>query len=612
VTRALLVAVALLGACHPALPPSAPPPTGRAAVVASNVTRDDYAGSQSCKPCHAELFADWLRSPMHNMTRPVREVALRAPFAGEQFRFKRDLLTFETHDGDRFMKLDSADTGEHLYRVTKVIGGHHREDFAGVEVKPEPGLPPSTGVERVLPASFMLEGAAWRYKGYSVMTPERPALRPGAVWSKTCIFCHNTEPYFSDLMGMLAGPSTPPYQGEVVDSLLPAARRWSYVVTDEAAAQRAAAREVAFLGGRPAGGAAHDELDRAVKVTRAMFGEKNLVEVGIGCESCHGGSKEHVRAPEVRPSLVPRASFLRVEEQTRSRAAEINHACARCHQVLFTQYPWTWEGEARKGQSPGGAHINSGEARDFLLGGCSSQMSCVACHDPHAPDNRQRMAELEGPKGTEVCLRCHEKYSSAEARRAHTHHDPAGAGAACLGCHMPKKNMSLDNRLGRYHRIASPTENAKVEGDRPLECALCHADKKVGELVSTMEKWWGKTYDRDKLRALYGSLDADPLRETIRRGKPHEQAVALLLVGEAKSRADLALLASQLTNGVPIVRYYAERALEAVLGEKLGVDLFQTNEQIRAQAEARLGTRITASPSSSMPGASNSPSADPE
>ena len=69
--------------------------------------------------------------------------------------------------------------------------------------------------------------------------------------------------------------------------------------------------------------------------------------------------------------------------------------------------------------------------------------------------------------------------TTAEAQRAHTHHDPAGAGGRCLGCHMPQKNMSLDNRLGRYHRIASPTETAKVEGDRPLECALCHGDKPV-------------------------------------------------------------------------------------------------------------------------------------
>jgi len=607
VTAAALLALA---GCHPAARRAAPSATAtpHAELVVSNVTRADYSGSAACKPCHAELYADWLRSPMHNMTRQVRSATVHAPFAGEQFRFKRDLVTFETHDGERFMRLDAAEQGSHLYRVTKVIGGHHREDFAGVEVKEEAGLPPVTGLQRVLPATFTLESGSWRYKGYSVMTPERPSLRPGAIWTKTCIFCHNTEPYLSDLWGALARPSTPPYQGEVVDALLPADRRWTYAVTDDKGLAAAAAREVSFLGGRPAGGAARDELDRAVKVTRALFDEKHLVEVGIGCESCHSGSAEHVRAPDVRPSLVPRAPFLRVDRPVRTRAQEINHACARCHQVLFTKYPFTWEGEARNGPHPGGAHINSGEARDFLLGACSSQMSCIACHDPHAPDNQARMAQLDGPRGSEVCLRCHDKYASTEALHAHTHHDPAGAGAQCLNCHMPKKNMSLDNRLGRYHRIASPTEKAKVEGDRPLECALCHADKTVDELVGAMERWWGKSYDRDKLRALYGPLTANVLRETIRRGKPHEQAVALHLVGEARARADVSLLAGELVNGVPIVRYFAERALETVLGEKLGVDLFQTNEQIRAQAEARLHTRLS-SPTS--PTETSTPSTKP-
>jgi hypothetical protein len=168
---------------------------------------------------------------------------------------------------------------------------------------------------------------------------------------------------------------------------------------------------------------------------------------------------------------------------------------------------------------------------------------------------------------------------------------------------MPRKNMTLENRLGRYHRIASPTEKAKVEGDRPLECALCHADKTVNQLVTAMESWWGKSYDRDRLRALYGSLDVNPVRETVTRGKAHEQAVALTLLGEAKLRADVPLAASQLTNGVPIVRYFAEHALESILGEKLGVDLFQDNDRIRAQAEARLHTTISSTKPAAPPAA---------
>src|SRR6185436_351566 len=125
----------------------------------------------------------------------------------------------------------------------------------------------------------------------------------------------------------------------------------------------------------------------------------------------------------------------------------------------------------------------------------------------------------------------------APALRAHAHHDPSGAGGACIGCHMPKKNMGLGYALTRYHRIGSPTDRARVEGDRPLECALCHVDKSVGELVGAMERFWGKRYDRAALTALYGDLGGSALLSTVVRGKAHEQATAMHVLGEHRVRA---------------------------------------------------------------------------
>ena len=91
---------------------------------------------------------------------------------------------------------------------------------------------------------------------------------------------------------------------------------------------------------------------------------------------------------------------------------------------------------------------------------------------------------------------------------------------------MPKKNMGLGYALTRYHRIGLPDDPARVERDRPIECALCHADKTVAELVGKMERWWGRKYDRAALANLYGTVDARPLQATLMRGKAHEQAVA--------------------------------------------------------------------------------------
>ena len=74
-------------------------------------------------------------------------------------------------------------------------------------------------------------------------------------------------------------------------------------------------------------------------------------------------------------------------------------------------------------------------------------------------------------------------------------------GTSCVACHMAKKNMGLDYGLVRYHRIGSPTDPKRALADRPLECALCHADYSVERIVAQMEAWWGKTYDRAALRA---------------------------------------------------------------------------------------------------------------
>jgi predicted CXXCH cytochrome family protein len=471
-----------------------------------------------------------------------------------------------------------------------VIGGRYREDFAGVEVTRSDGRPVGDPTrELILPVSYVFETSSFRLKGYSVMVTERPGLRAGGVWNQTCVLCHNTAPLFESLWGALHGPGAPSYQGVVVDRLLPAARRSSFVVTDPGALSAALREEIARLSGATAVSDGQRNprplLAEAARTLRERLVADKLVEVGIGCEACHGGSRAHVDRNDVLPSFAPRAAFLQTrpapDRGPETRADSINRACARCHQVLFTRYPYTWEGAVRR-HEPGGSHITSGEARDFLLGGCARQMSCVTCHDPHGADDRGKLAALATPAGNRVCVDCHPRYATAEAVRQHAHHDPAGAGGACVACHMPRKNLGLGYELTRYHRIGSPSDPARVEGDRPLECALCHPAARVGDLVGAMERWWGHSYDRGRLRELYGDLSAPVLAATVARGKPHEQATALAVMGEARLAGATPPLAAALAHPYPLVRYYARRALEKVRGAPVPVDLEQGAADIRS------------------------------
>lgn len=635
---ALALALLALAACGPRAPASKA--TGHdSPVVASNILRADYAGSDACAGCHADIFAAWRDSPMRLMTRRSEGANIRAPFDGATFTFKSDRARFETAGGARYVTLQSERFGHHIFRVTRVIGGRYREDYAGVEVSAPRADATVLGRredERILPVSFVYETGTFRLKGYSVMVRERPGLRIAGVWNQTCVFCHNTVPLFDSLWGTVLEAAThsraPGYQGQVVDRLLPVDRRVSYRVRDQDALLRQIAREVEHVhppklgamarsGDQPQqeGWVAHEDRDRrgerdddgddnnlegaaassllaGIRALRHGLDGDDLIEVGIGCESCHGGSREHARAPRISPAYEPRSPFLVAEASGRhvTRAEWINRACARCHQVLFSRYPFTWEGgdrdprrdhgDDRAGRPPGGSHITSGEARDFLLGGCARVMACTTCHDPHAEDSREVLAALATPAGNRVCTPCHQALAAPDALARHAHHDPTRAGGSCIACHMPRKNMGLGYALTRYHRIGRPNERVRVEADRPLECALCHADKSVAELVSTMERWWGKSFDRAALTRLYGDLAVNTLTATLERGKPHEQATAIAVLGDARAVRAAGHVAGALAHSYPLVRHYARRALETILGRPCpSLDLDADPDRILAQ-----------------------------
>jgi hypothetical protein len=251
---------------------------------------------------------------MHDMTRDASTARILAPFDGAVFRFKEDTATLTTRGRDRIVSVASPSFGAHDYRVTKVIGGRHREDFVGVELRQDGRV----GDEEILPISWLLGRKAFRYKGYSVMSEERPGLKAGPTWRETCIFCHNTAPQISTLLGVLVGEGAPSFQGSTVDRFLPEPRRLRYRVGDEGGMAAALARELVLLRGAAGeSAAAHDSSDvrsllaTTLRETRSRFSERHLIDVGVGCEACHGGARqrddlydsaEHPAARDQRPA----------------------------------------------------------------------------------------------------------------------------------------------------------------------------------------------------------------------------------------------------------------------------------------------------------------------
>ncbi len=249
---------------------------------------------------------------------------------------------------------------------------------------------------------------------------------------------------------------------------------------------------------------------------RSGFDGGSLVEVGIGCEACHGGSRAHALDPAVHPSIDPQAPWLRVSMPKPSNALSQNRMCARCHQVLFSRYPFTWEGGQARRRAPGEATSRPGRGETSSSAAAPARWRARRATTPTAPTHPGLSRSSRHRPATSKCTPCHGDLADAQRLRAHAHHDPGGAGGACIGCHMPRKNMGLDGALTRYHRIGKPTDPARVLGDRPLECALCHTDRSVSELVDAMEKWWPVRYPRQRLVELYGALDANVVRADAR------------------------------------------------------------------------------------------------
>ena len=152
---------------------------------------------------------------------------------------------------------------------------------------------------------------------------------------------------------------------------------------------------------------------------------------------------------------------------------------------------------------------------------------------------------------------------------------------------MPKKNMGLDYGFTRYHRIGSPTDSARVLGDRPLECALCHAERSVDQIVSTMERWWGKRYDRAALKRLYGTdLSKNPVKLTLLGGRPHEQALAADTAVRSRLPDTTQGIVDLFDNPYPLVRYFARRALEQRFGAPISIDMNLPGAELRRAAQA--------------------------
>jgi predicted CXXCH cytochrome family protein len=108
-------------------------------------------------------------------------------------------------------------------------------------------------------------------------------------------------------------------------------------------------------------------------------------------------------------------------------------------------------------------------------------VTCSDCHEPHSGKLRA--------KGNTLCGSCH--LASKYDRPAHHNHQPASAGAACAGCHMPTTTyMVVDPR--HDHSLRVPRPDLSVTLGTPNACAGCHKNRDARWAAKKVKTWYGQ------------------------------------------------------------------------------------------------------------------------
>lgn len=541
-------ALAALWTCSPEggdRPVHRPPQTSASPAGAgdlySNILREDYVGPEACGKCHKENYARWKSHPHSRMNMPAGAGSVLGDFSGGSLSYGDGQVAFRK-EGELFtMEYSRGGQTVRRFKVTRTIGWRYLQEYVGVQIQgPEPPGDALYTEETRLAFGYALRERRWIPQSYLDAQYDEPEWKPDgrlrydpfvperSPFNKRCIHCHNTYPYELRL-----------YSGEQLHGFPPAPAR--------------AVR--ALLQDRPSH---RDQLDNP------LLPASSLVTVGISCESCHFGGREHAREGGKPIRFVPAhpklSDWPSDPVPTRKNPAVVNSICRQCH---FSGWG-TW--------ADGSAILNSMESIEQDRGACTPKLSCLSCHNPHergpdagAPVRQDHVAS---------CLSCHGKFGSPEAARRHARHDPERI--SCLDCHMPRIVHGFDE-MNRTHRISSPSEPAILGSGMPNACNLCHLDRSLAWTRDALNEGWGKRIALPRaLEGEFGTGHSKPAGEAWL-----DQPIGMLraVVGAAYARSPLARQAQPrllklLDEPNAYVRTWSLRNVERALGRRLSEEEF--------------------------------------
>lgn len=554
--------------------------TDRPNNASSNIHPGDYAGPESCRKCHLKNYDDWSHHPHRWMNAIADASTVVGDFSGTRISYLGGEVTFFQEDGEYRMRLEREET--QTYAIHETIGSRFFQYYIGKQIDgPEPSdqATDPQRLDHVLPLGFWIEHQQWVpiVNNTHEEVPDGQRMDPFDVtsyqtnfahYADACDQCHTTSP-----LGDLLSGNANQLAREV-----PCNIEW-------AASGYLEEERPSWLPPR------HRSLrdDQAIGLLNSLDSKpasEHVVTLGISCEACHLGCREHVKDPKILPAFFPYSPHLhsgsRGEPTELGRTHDnVNWACGRCHSGARPQY------------AGGMSTWNSTEYSDAMRGSCYSQLKCIDCHNPH---------EATGHKWSQTpakddarCIKCHQQYASDESQSAHSHHQPGSEGSRCMNCHMPRINEGLQD-IVRTHTIFSPTNADMIHANHSNACNQCHTDKSIDWTIDYLEKWFDSKFDDTKLQNQYANRTQSAALGWLQSENEAVRKVAVDALFRTKSKwnQDTTIqdaLINALDDPYLINRQFALRRFEGLLGAPLkdyGYRFYMTpGEREKPMAELR-------------------------
>ena len=525
---------AVLGSVLLALVSNRTPPAGQAnlAVTPVAVIEDEakafsqYAGSQSCRECHAAAFDSWATSNHALAERPVDEKLDRQAFdppkalaqGGERFEFRRPT----TQPGAvELVVSDAADGTTRTIRPVRVIGNDPLRQFL---FETDSGRLQSTA------AAYDPHQDEW----FDVYGPADIRQRGdwghwtgrGMNWNTMCASCHNTR------VRKNYDPASDTYQTRMAEVSL-GCESCHGPMKDHVQWQKT---EQARL---PAGAPKNYGTDPTIR----RIDREQMFDT---CASCHA------RRGDLTGDFVPGQSF-------------------------YDHYQLVTVDESDLYYPDGQVRDEDYEMAAFL--GSRMHAAGVRCADCHHPHTAKPILE-----GDFLCMRCHQggetNYPTAPVIKPaeHVFHKPDTEGARCVDCHMPRTTY-MQRHVRHDHGFTVPDPLLTKELGIPNACNRCHTDKDADWSIAWVDKWYGPKMERpsrQRTRVIAAARRDDPsarqpLLDLLADAKqaPYWKAVAAGLLDAWSHEPPVAsALLAQLRQDSPLVRSSAARSLEPVLGAR--------------------------------------------